>query len=817
MKNKKFIVLLLAAVMFITAMMPVTGFAASVNKTAKTVTAAPADVDIDKIDSTKPVDVVVVYDRGAKKEAETAFKTSGLDYVLTSVSDRVSKTQFPAGTDCEKELAKIKALPGVKNAYLSTVEFKIFDETETSAVTNDPYLSDQWWFPDVQGDLAYNTIKSGASVKVAVIDTGVDTDHPDLAARLLPGYDYAENDSDVNHDSSTHGTSCTGCIIGIPNNGIGICGVTGNANVKVIPYKTEGWNESQGKYALSNAAITASVYAAIDAKVDVISMSFGFNSSEYKPDGGFGDGGMYEALQEAHAAGITLVAAAGNDYQSYYYYSYPASYNNVISVAATTSDRGSSSFSQMNDALDVAAPGTNIYTTEDGGSYKYINGTSFSCPITAGICAMLISKSGKSLTPEKVESILKETCTKDVYDDYYREDWFGAGIVQAYDALQKVSGKLSAPTNVKAVATGATSIKVSWKAVEGATKYVIYRKEGSADWKALTTTTGTSATFKTNLKPGYNYRFRIYAKNATQTSAGSAIVLCKLVPPAPTGLKIASTGVGKATITWNKVDGITGYCVYYKRADDSGYTYAGATTATSKTISGLTTGARYAFKIRCYVNAALGVYAGTNVFGPYCTYVSGEIIPGTPTGLTITSTGVGKATIKWNKVAGAYAYCIYYKCSGDSEYTYFGATTATSKTVTGLQPGRRAAFKIRCYYKATDGPKAGQNVFSKYCTYVSDAIPLAKPANFRVTSVGSGSATIAWSAVKNAKGYCLYYKCAGDEDYTYMGVTSTTSMTFTGLNKGKQYAFKIRAYSGPYAGAYIHGAYTDYVLANIPK
>lgn len=256
-----------------------------------------------------------------------------------------------------------------------------------------------------------------SSTRVAVIDTGIQWDHPDLKDNLftnpgeidgnkqdddhngfiddIHGWNFAAN-SNASTDDNGHGTHCAGVIGAKGNNGAGVAGI--NWNVSLLPVK---FLDSTGGGSLE-AAVNGINYARM-MKVQVMSNSWG--------GGGFSQT-MYDAINEAGKQGILFVAAAGNDGQSNDggMPTYPGSYDlpNIVAVAATDNRDGLAYFSNYGAKhVHVAAPGVNVYSTYMGSTYKSLSGTSMATPHVAGISALLLSEH-----PEWTVDVIKDRLIK---------------------------------------------------------------------------------------------------------------------------------------------------------------------------------------------------------------------------------------------------------------------------------------------------------------------------------------------------------------------------------------------------------------------
>jgi len=286
---------------------------------------------------------------------------------------------------------------------------------------NDPMYSMQWGLEEIMAEEGWSLASSAKkTVVVAVIDSGIDVNHPDLKNRIASGgYNFILNNSNV-YDINGHGTEVSGVIAAETNNKAGIAGVAGNLEIKILPLQTAYYN---GYSDLVN--IIKAIDYAIKENVDVINLSMGSTeSSEIEKD----------AIQEAIDSGIVVVASAGNDGISSY--EYPASYDNVISVGSISKNSTWSKFSNYNNKLDVVAPGEDIYTCERGGKYISCSGTSFSAPMVSGVAAIL-KAIDSSLTPNEIDNIIKTSAIDQ--GPTGRDNYYGYGTINLYNAVKKIT------------------------------------------------------------------------------------------------------------------------------------------------------------------------------------------------------------------------------------------------------------------------------------------------------------------------------------------------------------------------------------------
>lgn len=245
----------------------------------------------------------------------------------------------------------------------------------------DPYFSYQYGMSLINADDAWGlcTLYAGG-VTIAIIDTGVDLDHPDLQANLLAGYDFADNDA-VPEDGEGHGTNVAG-IAAAALNGTGVAGVAPTA--KILPVRVLD-NGGSGYVSDIAAGIT---YAADHAQVLNLSLGGIDNSTTIQN----------AVTYAANTKGRLVIAAAGNCGGSNFLANgcqaqnqtiYPAAYSNVMAVAATTSADTRASFSNVGSYVDIAAPGVSIYNAYPDNVYAAYSGTSQAAPHVAGLAALV--------------------------------------------------------------------------------------------------------------------------------------------------------------------------------------------------------------------------------------------------------------------------------------------------------------------------------------------------------------------------------------------------------------------------------------------
>ncbi|BEL12317.1 hypothetical protein Q0Z83_105080 [Actinoplanes sichuanensis] len=291
---------------------------------------------------------------------------------------------------------------------------------------NDTYRADQWDLEKINVPSAWEE-STGSEVVVAVIDTGVDGAHPDLAGNVLTGYDAIDDTEGGDSDGNGHGTHVAGTVAAVAGNDAGIAGIAPDA--KILPIKVL---DANGSGYTSDTA--EGIVWAVDNGAQVINLSLGSDTATDAEE---------TAVAYAIENGVTVVAAAGNEREEGSPTSYPAAYDGVIAVAATDADDEIAEYSNRGDYVDVAAPGSGIISTypgdltDDGSEYAELNGTSMASPHVAAVAALLKAVN-PDLTPDDVQNALERSAV-DLGVAGFDSD-FGHGRIDAAAALQEAAG-----------------------------------------------------------------------------------------------------------------------------------------------------------------------------------------------------------------------------------------------------------------------------------------------------------------------------------------------------------------------------------------
>jgi subtilisin family serine protease len=233
---------------------------------------------------------------------------------------------------------------------------------------NDPLWRDSWSLTKVGAPAAWRVTKGAAEVVVAVLDTGIDRNHPDLQGSFVEGWDAVNEDADANDDHG-HGTLVAGVIAARSNNGIG--GVGACSQCSLMPIKVIGGNGSGNAVDIAEGIVWAADHGA-----RVINMSFVLSGS---------DAGVAAALEHARSKGVLIVAAAGNNGSADV--TFPAGQPGVVSVTGTDASDGRYEWASYGNWVTLAAPGCS-QSTQAGGGYADFCGTSSAAAFASGIAAL---------------------------------------------------------------------------------------------------------------------------------------------------------------------------------------------------------------------------------------------------------------------------------------------------------------------------------------------------------------------------------------------------------------------------------------------
>jgi subtilisin len=602
-----------------------------------------------------------------------------------------------------------------------------------------------WGVDRVDADLVHDAGETGGDdtdgeggADVAIIDSGIDDDHPDLSANLGDGVAYADCDgSDCNYDWSDdhgHGTHCAG-IAGAVDNDRGTIGVAPGVTLHAVKVLAE---DGQGYY----SDIAAGVQWVADKGYDVASLSLGGSSSSST---------LRDACQYADDNGVLVVGAAGNEGPCSDCVLYPARYSSVVAVSATESDDDLADFSSTGPEVELAAPGQYIYSTVPGG-YERWSGTSMACPHVSGAGAQLMDN-GHSSAEARAE--LRETAE----DIGLGSNQGGSGLLDVEAALSDSADSSLDVSTVGALDVGETTatLEGSLDDLGGASSADVafeYRRSGASTWSTTRSETRSSTgSFSRDVSDlasdtEYEYRARVDASDG-DAATGSIRTLTTVTEPALAVSTVDSSGVGETTATLkgslDALGGASSADVGFEYRQSGASSWSATATETrsssgsfSREISALESGTDYEFR------AVADASDGDTATGSTLTFTT-NTDPSVAVS-TVGSSNVGEtaATLEGSldALGGASSADVgfEYRQSGASSWSATATATRSSsgsfsREISGLESA--TDYEFRAVADASDGDSATGSTLS-FTTQESsggDTAPVID--SYTVTEAGS--------------------------------------------------------------------------------
>jgi len=300
---------------------------------------------------------IVVFDENINADKKTEILAK---YQATKIKDIKGTNAVVVSVSSDNNMSNESDVRFVEDDYIINIEGgtskKVKDSDDNATDQPDEVVP---WGVEYMNDLTSDSVSLGVGIKVGIIDTGIDIDHPDLVDNIKGGYNTTSKKKSYDDDNG-HGTHVAG-IIGAVDNDIGVVGVAPKAEL----YAVKALDASGNGYI---SDVIEGIEWCISNEMDIVNMSIGLESDS---------GLLHESILEAYAAGIRMIAAAGNNYGGTC--EYPAAYDEVIGVGAIDIDGNYASFSAI-DGVDEWAPGEEIFSSYANASYRVMNGTSMAAP-----------------------------------------------------------------------------------------------------------------------------------------------------------------------------------------------------------------------------------------------------------------------------------------------------------------------------------------------------------------------------------------------------------------------------------------------------
>lgn len=622
-------------------------------------------------DSFAPGQVIVTYDAGVTAGGAGTFSSLSIDgdddaEMLASNESQSSETALISLSDgdsvgeavarLEQQSNVLHVQPNYRYRLLDSMQRSTVDDPYANVSTDSASRTNQWWLYSVNAFGAWDYAKTDSRVTVAVIDTGINFGHRDLAANIDTDHAY-----DVHLDKKltespgskvmSHGSHVAGIVAGVANNGFGIAGVSYNARILPICAFYSGLDPFTGRMTAScydSDLIRAYNYLKSDDDGDgrtlaqetntrVVNMSLG----SYVADAGGEDKALEAVIEEAAENGILTVAAGGNGDEygnARTDKSEPSDFDSVIAVTAVNSANENPDWSDYNQYKDIAAPGVDVWSTwYKGDEYQCESGTSMSSPVVAGVAALLFAYN-PGLTVDEAKDVLYRTATD--LGAPGRDDHFGHGLVNARAALEAVGavcveGKSSmAQTAVQKLSvreTDASSTVSSWMWSVDDPSILRVEQDGSV----------------TALAPGKAVVTVMAADNASVVGHKVVTVSPIALPAAPQAR--SSETKKSVTVSWNAADAAQEYQVYRAQGANPGdteYRMVGTVASDGSPSYAYEDDAVEAGALYWYKVLPQGVLDGAKVDGSYSDSVSVQFADRTKLSALLSAANVDRSSTR---------------------------------------------------------------------------------------------------------------------------------------------------------------------------
>lgn len=350
----------------------------------------------------------------------------------------------------------------------------------------------------------------------------------------------------------------------------------------------------------------------------------------------------------------------------------------------------------------------------------------------------------------------------------------------------------------------ASSVRIVWNEVDGASKYCLYRKVENGAF-AKVKTVASCETYNYSLQAGAKYTYRVEAldanANVLQTSDDKAISITSFNLPVITAVEQATATT--ALMTLKKVSLVSGYEVYRASALDGEYTYLKTTTATSFTNTGLIPGGDYYYKVRVFSKDSYGNKTYSDWSEIYYFHMPYKFVSA-PVNLNVYQSKLTTAELSWDPVDGAEGYSIYRSVDGAGFVRLKNVNEASAQNYS-LKLGSKYAYKVTAYFT-----EDGKTISSDYSDAVEiTALSITTPVITGITQKNASTLVVNWSAVPGANGYEVYRSNSLNGSYSRIKRTTACTTENYNLSKGETYYYRIKAYIEDGSGNYTYGGYSN--------
>ena len=373
----------------------------------------------------------------------------------------------------------------------------------------------------------------------------------------------------------------------------------------------------------------------------------------------------------------------------------------------------------------------------------------------------------------------------------------GSVEIAAYDSTGRFSvarytvtdtGAPSAVLDLKQSNTTTSSFTLSWKKSEGATGYTVYKYDNAKKaYIALKTTTATKYT----VSPGSAGNVGTYAVKARRKidgtvymSAFSKSIVASTLPSAPTGLSESSVSSDRYTLSWNAVNGASGYTVYKYDKTGEKFIKLEETTEPKTEILAVSAAQKDKYKVLAFIKTTAG-----KLNGSYSSEFTAVSAPDAVKSPKLSNIKENAYTISWSSVHGAGGYTVFKFSSSTGKFEKVGSTKKTSYTVSGLKTGSNDIYKIRAYTSQN-----GKTFDGAFSPEISASTLPGVVSKLWQAGTNPKSYTLRWKNVAGADGYRVYKYDSSKKKYVFLKDTEENRLSFTDLKSGKTDKYKVRAF-----------------------
>jgi len=687
----------------------------------------------------------------------------------------------PQGKD-PLEVAKLLNKKEQDNILFAEPDYKY----ELSAIPNDPIYPSEWHLPRIQAPEAWDLTAGSSNVIIAILDSGLESSHPDIQSKVVPGWNTYDNNSNTS-PISDHGTRTAGAAAAVSNNSVGVSSVCWGCSI--MPIRV---TDASGMGYSSTISAGLAWAASQGARIASASFNGLFTSSTIR---------LAAETFMTENNGV-FFAPSGNTGAELTAPEYASPYMIVVgSSAFSTAGDVLASFSTRGVMLDLAAPATSIYTTDLGGQYLSVSGASYASPIAAGVAGLILS-ADLNLQATEVRDIMVASV-----DDAGSEGWdssWGWGRVNALKAVQTALGELPPPADdtvpptvptLSAVAPDSATVNLTWAASSdnsGVSSYRVYRDNV---FYAVVSSTNYS---NTSVVAGETYAYAvtavdIYGNESAKSNTVSVTVPVDVLPSpsegapsVPANLSAIAPDNTKVNLAWNASTDdveVMGYKIY---RDGS---YLTQTRYISYVNTGVTAGRTYSYAVSAFDSAG-NESAKSNTVSvtvPAEAAPADTVSPSAPANLSATAPDSSEVNLAWNASTdnvGVAGYKIY------RDGSYLAQTAnVTNYTNTGVTAGRTYSYAVSAF------DSAGNESAKSAEVSINVPLSLLSVLNYSVPSKTSSTATINWETSVPSTGVIYYGTAKSDLNLNAVDLTfaSSHSVILTGLKSNTNYYYKIWA------------------------